>query len=154
MTVHGAKCAVRGALALVLVLLTASAASAQTTKPQKPKRGKMLSVGGVWVAPVSFGTATAGLERPDGSTLVVFRADKDQSVEVRCLYRPDALFLRWHARMATKFEAKPMPPPQRIFTHDGLADTLSFYFQGDANAAPNGPPAGRPGDVRMIFGIL
>jgi hypothetical protein len=36
-----------------------------------------LSVGGVWVSPVSFGTATAGLERPDGSTLVVFRADND-----------------------------------------------------------------------------
>jgi hypothetical protein len=85
---------------------------------------------------------------------VVFRADKEQSVEVRCLYRPDHLFLRWHARLATKFEPKAMPPPERIFTHDRLADTFSFYFQGDANAAPNGPPAGRPGDARLIFGIF
>jgi hypothetical protein len=76
-TVRSAGCAVRSALALVLVLLTASAASAQAPKQQKPKRPKALSFGGVWVAPVSFGTATATLERPDGSSLVVFRADND-----------------------------------------------------------------------------
>ena len=75
-----------------------------------------------------------------------FEADKDQTVEVRCLYRPDQLLLRWHARLAGKFEAKPLPPPERIFTHDQLADTLSFYVQGDVNAEPGGPrrgPAGR-----------
>jgi hypothetical protein len=100
---------------------------------------------------VAFDGSLAGWESCEP---VVFRADKEQSVEVRCLYRPDHLFLRWHARLATKFEPKPMPPPERIFTHDRLADTLSFYFQGDASAAPNSPPAGRPGDARFIFGIF
>ena len=49
---------------------------------------------------------------------------------------------------------KPLPPLERIFTHDQLADTLSFYFQGDANAKPGGPPEGRPGDVRFVFGVF
>lgn len=100
---------------------------------------------------ISFDGSLAGWESADP---VVFRADKDQSVEVRCLYRPDHLFFRWHARLATKFEPKALPPPERIFTHDRLADTLSFYFQGDANAAAQGPVAGRPGDARFVFGIF
>jgi len=100
---------------------------------------------------IAFDGSLAGWESAEP---VVFHADKDQTVEVRLLYRPDQLFLRWHARLNTKFEARTMPPPERIFTHDAQADTLSFYFQGDANAAPNGPPAGRPGDARLIFGIF
>jgi hypothetical protein len=80
MTVRRAGCAVRSAFAVMLVLTTSSAASAQAAKQQRPRKGKTFSVGGVWIAPVSFGTATAGLERPDGSTLVVFRADNDLSL--------------------------------------------------------------------------
>ena len=39
----------------------------------------------------------------------------------------------------------PLPPIARIFTHDQLSDTLSFYIQGDVNAKPGpaGGPAGR-----------
>lgn len=85
---------------------------------------------------------------------VVFQADKDQTIEVRCLYRPDQLLLRWHARMAVKFAPKAMPPFERIFTHDQLADTLSFYIQGDAGAKPGGKAEGRPGDARFVFGIF
>jgi hypothetical protein len=85
---------------------------------------------------------------------IVFQADKDQSVEVRTLYDPDHLYLRWHARLASKFEPKPLPPLERIFTHDQLADTLSFYIQGDVNAKPGGASEGRPGDARFVFGLF
>lgn len=85
---------------------------------------------------------------------IVFQADKNQTVEVRCMYRPDQILLRWHARTAAKFAPKPLPPLERIFTHDQLSDTLSFYVQGDANAKPGGKPEGRPGDARFVFGIF
>ena len=81
-------------------------------------------------------------------------ADKEQTVEVRCLYDPEHLYLRWHARLAAKFAPRPCSRSDRIFTHDRLADTLSFYFQGDVNAKPGSPPEGRAGDVRMVFGIF
>lgn len=84
---------------------------------------------------------------------VVFQADKDQTVEVRCLYRPEEILLRWHARLAAAFEPKPLPALPRIFTHDQLAETLSFYFQGDPNAKA-GPVGGRAGDARFVFGIF
>ena len=97
----------------------------------------------------------------DGSMLgwescdpVRFQADNDQTVEVRCLYDPDNLYLRWHARLATQFQPRALQPIDRIFTHDRLSDTLSLYIQGDPNAKPNGPVGGRPGDVRMVFGIF
>lgn len=85
---------------------------------------------------------------------VQFQADKDQRVEVRCQYRPEELLLRWHAHTASTFAPRPMPNIERIFTHDQLADTLSFYIQGDTNAMPGGPLEGRPGDARFVFGIF
>ena len=85
---------------------------------------------------------------------VRFEAAKDQSVEVRCLYDPEHLYLRWHARLPAKFEPKPLPAWERLFTHDQLADTLSFYIQGDVNAKPGGPHEGRPGDARFVFGLF
>ncbi len=96
---------------------------------------------------------------------IAFQAEKDQSVEVRCLYQPDRLLLRWHARLGTKFTPKPLPALERIFTHDQLADTLSFYIQSDKAAKPVGQASslprqagslshGRPGDARFVFGIF
>ncbi|MEI7832323.1 MAG: hypothetical protein WCJ56_03890 [bacterium] len=85
---------------------------------------------------------------------VNFQADKDQTVEVRCLYDPETLYLRWHARLAGKFEAKALQPIDRIFTHDRLADTLSVYMQGNLNAKPSENKDGRPGDVRIICGLF
>lgn len=85
---------------------------------------------------------------------VRFQSDKDQTVEVRCLYDPEHLYLRWHARLAGRFRPRPLEPVGRIFTHDRLADTLSFYLQGDPAASPGGPPGGRPGDVRIVLGIF
>jgi len=99
---------------------------------------------------VAFDGTMSGWE---SSQPVVFQSDKDQTVEVRCLYKPDHLLLRWHARMAAKFEPKPLPPLPRVFTHDQLSDTLSFYIQGDVNAKP-GPVGGRNGDVRFVFGVF
>ena len=86
---------------------------------------------------------------------VQFAADAAQSVEVRACYGPDDIYLRWHARLATKFEPKPRGEIDRIFTHDRLADTLSFYFQGDPEAKPGGGANdGRPGDARIVFGLF
>ncbi len=100
---------------------------------------------------VAFDGSLRGWESAEPVTL---QADKAQSVEVRALYRPDEIFLRWHARLSSPFVAKPLPPIERIFTHDQRADTLSFYVQGDANAKPGGSSAGRPGDARFVFGIF
>ncbi len=82
-----------------------------------------------------------------------FESDRDQSVEVRCLYDREHLYLRWHVRKGFVFEAKPLPALPRIFTHDLLADTVDFYFQGDPEAKP-GARDGRPGDIRFIFGLF
>ena len=41
-----------------------------------------------------------------------------------------------------------MQAVERMFTHDRLADTLSFYLQGDPAAKPG---ASRAGDVRLVF---
>ena len=100
---------------------------------------------------VAFDGSMSGWEL---SEPIVFEADKEQTVEVRCLYRPDEIFLRWHARMPAKFEPKLLPPLARVFTHDQAADTLSFYIQGDVNAKPGGPREGRAGDVRFVFGVF
>src|SRR4029453_17486455 len=79
---------------------------------------------------------------------VRFESDKDQSVEVRCFYDPETIHLRWHARLGRAFEARAMQAAERMFTHDRLADTLSFYLQGDPAAKPG---ASRTGDVRLVF---
>ena len=107
-----------------------------------------------------FAPALGGVEL-DGSLTgwesaepVHFGAGKDQDVEVRCLYDPDHVYLRWHVRLGTAFQPAPLPPLERIFTHDQAADTLSFYIQGDRNASSGGPASGRPGDVRMVFGLF
>ena len=110
---------------------------------------------------VRFAPATGGAVL-DGSLTgweacvpVTFSADKDQTVEVRTLYDPDHVYLRWHARLSAAFDPKPLAPPERIFSHGRLADTLSFYVQGDPNAKPAaGATGGRPGDVRVVFGIF
>ncbi len=85
---------------------------------------------------------------------VRFQADDEQTVEVRTLYDPENLYFRWHARLSAAFDPKPLPPVERIFSHGRLADTLSFYIQGDLNAKPTGSVNGRPGDVRIVFGIF
>ncbi len=135
-----------------------SITAAQTASP--PELALSLR-GGAGVAKLARFAPALGEVAMDGSVRgweagepVLFQADGDHTVEVRCLYRPDQLLLRWRVRLATRFEPKALPPPERIFTHDQLADTVSFYVQGDLQAKPNGPPAGRSGDARLVFGIF
>ena len=90
----------------------------------------------------------------EGCDPVKFQSEEKQSVEVRCMYDPGHLYLRWHARFAGKFAPQPLAPAEYIFTHGRAADTVSFYLQGDPNAKPGGPAEGRPGDVRIVFGIF
>ena len=89
----------------------------------------------------------------DGATPVAFSDDGDE-VEVRCLYSPDALAFKWHVRMKSPFAAKPLQQPERLFNHDQGSDTVSVYFQGDADAPAGGPAEGRPGDVRFTCGLF
>ena len=78
-----------------------------------------------------------------------------QTVEVRCFYDPDHLYLRWHVRLGHKVEIKALGLPQHIFAHDRAADTLGLYLQGDPRAGPGAAsPNGRPGDVRFVFGLF
>jgi hypothetical protein len=81
-------------------------------------------------------------------------ASGKQTVEARLLYDPEHLYVRWHVRLDGPFTAKPLPPAERLFTHDQAADTVGFYIQGDVNAKPEGPASGRPGDVRFTFGLF
>ena len=135
--------------ALETVQKTVDITAAQIASPPEIA----LSVrGGPGAAHVARFAPALGGARLDGSMAgwescepVAFSADKEQTVEVRCLYDPDHLYLRWHARLGVKFEPKPLQPADRIFTHDRLADTLSFYFQGDPSAKlrPRRRPRGR-----------
>lgn len=101
-------------------------------------------------APALDGTMT-GWENCDP---VIFGANTNQTVEVRCLYSPSTVYLRWHARLGRRFEPKDLFPVDRIFTHDRGADTVSFYFQGDPGSKPSRSPDGRPNDVRITFGLF
>ena len=85
---------------------------------------------------------------------VRFASSKTRTVEMRGLYDPETLFLRWEVKLDAAFQAPPLPPLERLFTHDQGAHTVSLYFQGDVDAAPKGPAVGRPGDVRFVFGLF
>jgi len=90
----------------------------------------------------------------EGCDPVTFRSDAKQTVEVRCMYDPGHLYLRWHARFAGKFAPQPLAPIENIFSGGRGNDTVSFYLQGDPDAKPGGPAEGRPGDVRIVFGVF
>ena len=85
---------------------------------------------------------------------IAFAADAKQTVEVRCGFDPEHLYLRWHVRLGRKFDAKPLEPAERLFTHDREADTMSFYIQGDTEAKPAKNGNGRAGDARFVFGLF
>jgi len=74
-------------------------------------------------------------------------------VEARLLYDRDNLYLRWRLQGQETVPLPALDPLERIFTHDRGADTLSFYLQCDP-AATGRAAAGRPGDVRLIFGLF
>ena len=78
--------------------------------------------------------------------------DARAKVEVRAGYDPQTLYLRWEVKAESPMSAPPLPSPERIFTHDRGAATLSFYLQGDA-AAQGKASGGRPGDIRIVFSL-
>lgn len=90
----------------------------------------------------------------EGCEPVKFAAADKQTVEVRCGFDLDYLYLRWQVRLGGKFQPKPLEPAERIFTHDREADTMSFYIQGDPEAKPPKDANGRPGDARIVFGLF
>jgi hypothetical protein len=92
----------------------------------------------------------AGWEAADA---VQFGLDASRRVEVRTLYDPETLYLRWHVRLPYKFEAHEASALERIFTDTQSADTVSFYIQGDPRA-PAASRDARPGDARMVFTII
>ncbi len=117
--------------------------------------------GGAGKASVARFSAALGGAALDGSMTgwesaepVQFEGGKEQKVEVRGLYDPGSLYLRWHVRMGSKFEPKSLPPLERMFTHDQATDTVGFYVQGDPHAASSAPAIGRPGDARFVFGLF
>jgi len=118
--------------------------------------------GGAGAARVArFAPATGGGPNLDGSVVgwessepIKFQADAKQTVEVRCMYDPANLYLRWHVRLGRAFEARELQPAEHLFAHDRGADLVSFYLQGDVNAKPGGPTEGRPGDMRFICGLF
>lgn len=85
---------------------------------------------------------------------VKYSAGEKQTVEVLCGFDPQNLYLRWHVRMGGKFVPKTLEPAERLFTHDRESDTTSFYLQGDPAAPPARDGNGRPGDVRLVFGLF
>ncbi len=137
------------------------AASQIATAPEFALAVRKQRGGGTTTHVAHFTPMPGGGPSLDGSMLgweicepVAFSADAKQTVEVRCGFDPERLYLRWHVRLGRKFEAKPLDPADRIFTHDREADTMSFYIQGDANAKPAINGSTRAGDARFVFGLF
>jgi len=78
--------------------------------------------------------------------------DDRARVEVRAGYDPQTLYLRWEVKTENPISVPPLPTPERMFTHERRANTLSFYLQGDA-AAQGKAAGGRPGDMRIVFSL-
>ncbi len=105
-------------------------------------------------SPAIGGAALDGsLSGWESADTIEFSGGKNRTVEVRGLYDPETLYLRWHVRTGADFTAKPLPPLERLLTHDTAADTLGLYFQGNPNPK-NTSKDGRPGDVRFVLGIF
>ena len=90
----------------------------------------------------------------EGCEPLSFAGGDKQRVEVRCGYDREHLYLRWHVRTGRTLELRPLEPAERIFTHDRLADTVSFFIQGNPYAPPAVKSEPRPGDVRLVFGLF
>lgn len=134
-----------------------SISAIQTASP--PARAVEVRGGAGLARIVRFTPAAGGPPALDGTMKgweacePVVAGSGERTFEVRCMYRPDHLYLRWHVRTDARVPIRPLQPAERLFTHDRGADTLSFYLQGDP-AAQGAPVGGRPGDVRFVFGLF
>jgi hypothetical protein len=134
--------------------------SVRASQIAEPPELAVLLRGGAGVAKIAeFQPLPGGGPALDGSpagweSCEPFRFGDDQAgVEVRAGYDPETIYLRWEVKTAQPMSAPPLPSPQRMFTHERGATTLSFYLQGDADATGK-EAAGRPGDVRIIFSLF
>jgi len=116
--------------------------------------------GGVGASKVAtFAPAPGGGPATDGSMTGWEAAPtltfglEGRSVEVRTLYDPDHIYLRWHIRTPDTFRPVDGGDLVRLFTHERGADAVSFYLQSDPEAAPGGDD-GRPGDVRVVMAVV
>lgn len=78
--------------------------------------------------------------------------DDRAKVEVRAGYDLEKLYLRWAVETEQPMSVPPLPTPERMFTHERGANTLSLYLQGD-EAVLGKAAEGRPGDIRIVFGL-
>ena len=70
------------------------------------------------------------------------------------MYDEKNIYLNWKVRLGDrKIAPKTAANPERMFTHDREADTLSFYLQTDPSATKAKDQAGRPGDARFVFAL-
>ena len=103
-----------------------------------------IQIGAVYPAPGGGPALDASMNGWEACGPVQFGAGESQKIEARCFYDPAHLYIRWHARLGHRFDAKPLLLPQHIFAHDRGNDTLGLYLQGDANALPGAGETGRP----------
>lgn len=105
--------------------------------------------------------ATGGSPALDGSLhgwemqeTAIFGLDHKRQVEVRMLYDPKTLYVRWHVRLPYAVPSRGVSSLDRLFTDREELDTVSLYVQDDPRAAP--PAHGRPrvGDVRIVFALV
>ena len=86
---------------------------------------------------------------------VKFNSGQDQTVEARCAYDPEHLYIRWHARTGHEVALRRLLPIEHLFAHDRGGDTLGLYLQGVPQAITAADTRnGRIGDVRFVFGIF
>lgn len=103
--------------------------------------------------------ATGGAPALDGgmdgweAVLPLRMAHSGESVETRLMYDPTTIYARIEVVLDQPFAARPLAPIEGCFVHDRGATTVSLYLQGDPLAGP-GAPEGRPGDVRVVFGVF
>jgi hypothetical protein len=136
-----------------------SLTAAQTASA--PEMALRLRGGADQAVAATFSPATGGDPALDGSmdgwdatAPIRFQGDEKRTVEVRCMYQPETIWLRWHVRVGGTLAPRPLEPIERIFTHDRAADTVSFEIQGDLSAAAPTGREGRPGDARIVFGVF
>ena len=142
---------------LVFAAPTVTLRAAQIAPPTELALAARGGIGNVGIARFALappgGPALDGSARGwEGAPQIAFGLDEERRVQVQTLYDRSAIYLRWHLRAPTLSPAGP-GDVRRVFTHERRADTLSFYLQGDPNAAPGGAE-GRAGDARIVFSLV
>ena len=135
------------------VLLTALQTASAPDTAVFVRGGSSAAKQAIFLPAVGGVTMDGSMEGWENADTIIFQSDPKHTVEVRCLYDPSRIYLRWHLRVGHQFSPTELRPIERIFTHDRASDTMSFYLQGDPDAKP-GSYNGRVGDTRVVFGVF